>query len=99
MSDELFTEHRVKITKCFRVSDRLVPTGLYRLCSDVCIRELRRGNSQNPDIINDILSRVFRVQKADLFKWCLAMQKVTLCADSFIRCVSKISAFTSVQLR
>lgn len=81
MSDELFTEHRVKITKCFRVSDRLVPTGLYRLCSDVCIRELRRGNSQNPDIINDILSRVFNQSTKSR-----SFQVVSSHAESYIMC-------------
>lgn len=39
MSDELFTERRVKITKCSGVSDRLVPSGLVRLRSDLCIRK------------------------------------------------------------
>ena len=40
VSNELFTEQRVKITKCFRVSDRLVPSGLYRLCSELSIGDL-----------------------------------------------------------
>ena len=41
MSDELFTERRVKITKCFRVSDRPVPSGLYRLRRGLCVGEIR----------------------------------------------------------
>lgn len=31
VSNELFTEQRVKITKCFRVSDWLVPSKVCRL--------------------------------------------------------------------
>lgn len=37
MSNELFTEHRVKITKCFRVSDALVPSKVCRLFTHLAI--------------------------------------------------------------
>ena len=62
MLDELFTEHRVKITKCFRVSDRLVPSGVDRLHSDLYIREC-----QNPNIMNYILKGLF----SQMFTHCI----------------------------